>query len=136
MPGEWAGKRIKLRCDGVYSEAQVYVNGKLATTHIGGFTPFEIDVTDLLNKNGKLSLAIKVKNEGFADSVSAASSYAVHALGGITRKIQLVALSPVNISGFRADTKFDRNYDNATLNTNITLKTKARQLLRLRYFLN
>jgi beta-galactosidase len=126
IPNGWAGKRIKLRCDGIYSEAQVYVNGKLATTHIGGFTPFEVDVTDLLTKDSKLSLAIKVKNEGFADSVSAASSYAVHALGGITRKIQLVALSPMNISEFQADTKFDKNYDNATLNTKITLKNETK----------
>lgn len=127
IPDEWTGRRIKLRCDGIYSESQVYVNGRLATSHIGGFTPFEIDITDFLGENHNLQLAIKVKNEGFADSTSAASSYAVHALGGITRKIQLIALPPVNIGEFQADTKFDRNYDNAILTTKFTLKNEGKQ---------
>ena len=127
IPAEWAGKRIKLRCDGIYSEAQVYINGRFATSHIGGFTPFEIDITNFLSDDRNLILAIKVKNEGFADSISAASSYAVHALGGITRKVQLVALPPVNISEFQADTKFDRDYDNATLITKLTLKNEGKR---------
>lgn len=127
IPETWSGKRIKFRCDGVYSEAEVYVNGQPAASHIGGFTPFETDITDLLKGGRQLILAIKVKNEGWADSTSAASSYAVHALGGITRKIQLIALPEVNIGSFQGTTLFDKNYQDARLNTELTLRNEGRQ---------
>lgn len=125
IPQSWDGRSIKLRCDGIYSEAQVFINGKYVAGHIGGFTPFETDITNFI-KDGKLVLAIRVKNEGWADSTSAASSYAVHALGGITRKIQLIALPTVNIGAFQANTTFDKQYNNAKLTTQVTLKNEGK----------
>ena len=34
LPSEWEGQRVKLRCDAVYSDATVWVNGQLAGRHV------------------------------------------------------------------------------------------------------
>jgi hypothetical protein len=39
--------RLKLRFEGVYSGAEVWVNGQKVAYHEGGATPFEIDVSDV-----------------------------------------------------------------------------------------
>ena len=39
---------VKLRFDGVYQQAQVYVNGQKAGQHAYGYTPFTVDVTPYL----------------------------------------------------------------------------------------
>ena len=75
MPTDWKGKRIKLRCDGVYSEGSVWINGKKAGKHLGGVTPFELDITDLV-KDGDNGIALSVVNESVADKLASASSYA------------------------------------------------------------
>ncbi|MFP5415579.1 MAG: glycoside hydrolase family 2 TIM barrel-domain containing protein [Actinomycetes bacterium] len=44
------GRRWLLHCEGVDQEARVWVDGQLAGTHAGGYTPFALDVTDVLSQ--------------------------------------------------------------------------------------
>jgi len=92
------GKRIILRFDGVYSECTVRLNGKEIGGHLGGFTPFECDVTDTL-RAGENTLALAVKNESVADALAYGSKYACHPLGGITRKVQLFTVPDIHVAG-------------------------------------
>ena len=48
IPDEWKGKRILLHFGAVDYHATVYINGKRACEHRGGYTPFCTDITDLL----------------------------------------------------------------------------------------
>lgn len=52
VPAEWAGKRVLFHVDACDYKTTVYINGKKAGTHSGGYTPFTFDITDLLAESG------------------------------------------------------------------------------------
>ncbi|MNK54419.1 Evolved beta-galactosidase subunit alpha [compost metagenome] len=121
VPANWKSKRIKLRFDAVYSDAEIWVNGKKTGSHLGGFTPFEIDINNVVKWGGSNELLVKVKSESKADSLASASTYAVHPLGGISRKVYLMALAPVNFAYADVKTILDKNYENAKLSTDVII---------------
>ncbi|MBA4494315.1 FIMAH domain-containing protein [Paenactinomyces guangxiensis] len=59
VPDDWAGQRVLLHFGAVDWEASVYVNGKKAGTHRGGYDSFSFDVTEYLVK-GKNELIVEV----------------------------------------------------------------------------
>jgi beta-galactosidase/beta-glucuronidase len=54
------GKNILLHFGAVDWRTEVFVNGKSAGTHEGGFDPFYFDITSLLKKSGEQDLVVKV----------------------------------------------------------------------------
>ncbi len=121
IPEDWRTRRLKLRFDAVYSEAEIWVNGKKTATHLGGFTPFEIDINNFVDWTGQNELMVKVKSETKADSLANGSMYAVHNLGGISRKVYLMGLAPVNFAYADVKTFLDKNYENATLSADVII---------------
>ncbi|PRY57165.1 beta-glucuronidase [Glycomyces artemisiae] len=63
VPRGWAGERVRVRIDAATHEGRVYVDGSLVAEHVGGYTPFEADVTDLVEPGGEFRLTIGVNNE-------------------------------------------------------------------------
>ncbi len=118
VPDEWKGKRIVLHCDGVYSDATVWVNGIECGRHEGGFTPFELDVTSAA-RIGVNRIALAVKNESLADVLASATQYAAHPLGGITRKLYLFAVSELHVGCLHVTTEFDAAYRDATIRAEV-----------------
>ena len=74
-------------------EAEVYLNGKKLGKHIGGFTPFHFEVTEILN-NVKNSLVVKVDNKRKAEAVPTLNTDWWN-YGGITRDVKLLS-TPIN----------------------------------------
>ena len=124
LPADWSGKRIRLRFDGVSSEAIVYLNGKEAGLHAGGMTAFELDITDAVT-SGENRLAVKVRSESQADMLGSLTQYAAHQLGGITRKVTLMALPEVYLSDMRIVTELDDHYEHATLKVYTTVTNQS-----------
>lgn len=125
VPAEWLKNmyRVKLKCDGVYSNVTVWLNGYHIGTHLGGFTQFEIDITARIASNGTSNtLTMEVTGQSLADTLASGTRYAAHDLGGITRKIYVFAVPVVNIADIYARTFFtDASYRDAVLSTNLTL---------------
>ena len=79
-------------------ECHVYVNGRKAGHHVGGFTPFNFDVTDLLHE-GRNFVIVKVDNKR---SVSAVPTLIFDwwNYGGITRDVLLMSVAPTYIENY------------------------------------
>jgi beta-galactosidase/beta-glucuronidase len=63
VPKQWKGQRVLLNFGAVDWKTEVYVDGKLAGEHIGGYDPFSFDITDLLSKGKKHNLTVKVLDQ-------------------------------------------------------------------------
>ena len=81
-------KRVFLYFGAVNYEAIVFVNGKEIGQHVGGFTPFNFEVTGLL-KTGENSVVVKVDNKRKLEAVPTINSDWWN-YGGITRQVTLI----------------------------------------------
>ncbi|TKC61386.1 DUF4982 domain-containing protein [Pedobacter hiemivivus] len=90
------GKSLFLCFDGLNQEAEVYVNGKLAGTHAGGYTRFIVPVTALVNHkaNFKNEVLVKVTNRFNEDIAPLTADFTF--FGGIYRKVNLLVTEPVH----------------------------------------
>jgi beta-galactosidase/beta-glucuronidase len=115
VPADWRNKNIILRCDAVFSKAEIYVNGKNAGSHTGPMIAFEKDVTSLLNPGKTNTITIGITAETMADTLMSGTQYAAHHLGGILRKIYLYAVPKVHIADLSVTPDLDENFENAEL---------------------
>lgn len=81
---------VFLEFDGVFQEAEIFVNGKKAGNHLGGYTGFQIEITPYLQCGNNL-IAIRVNNLWRADIAPRAGEHTFS--GGIYRNVRLVRKS-------------------------------------------
>lgn len=93
----WAGKQISLEFQGVFQKAEVYVNGRLAGEHKGGYTAFEIPITAYLREGDNL-LGIRVNNLWDARLAPRAGEHVFN--GGIYRDVNLIVTGPVHVAWY------------------------------------
>ncbi|MET2010846.1 beta-glucuronidase [Microbacterium chocolatum] len=63
VPRGWSGERIVLRVDAATHEGVIYVGDQRVAHHVGGYTPFEADITDLAEAGEEIRITIGVNNE-------------------------------------------------------------------------
>lgn len=62
MPESFSGRRVILHFGAVDRIADVWVNGVHAAHHVGGYLPFEADITDSIT-DGKASVLVRVSDD-------------------------------------------------------------------------
>lgn len=84
-------RRAILRFHGVATQADVFVNGRLLGQHLGGWTPFDIDITQHLSEDVHLEVHVDEKvghnSQGFLPV------FAPH-FGGIWQRVELLLVPP------------------------------------------
>lgn len=63
IPRGWSGEQYLVRAEAATHHGRIYVNEHLVATHVGGYTPFEADITDLVAAGEQFRLTIAVNNE-------------------------------------------------------------------------
>jgi beta-galactosidase len=125
IPNEWKDYSIKLRCDAVFSDAQISINGEKAGSHQGGMNAFEMDVTSMIKTGNENTISMAVMNESLADSLMSGTQYAAHQLGGILRKIYLMAVPKVHLSLLHINTNWENNSDIAHLTVDYEIENHS-----------
>jgi beta-glucuronidase len=93
------GQSTLLYFGAVNYDTHVYVNGQHVTHHVGGFTPFNADVTEQL-KDGENVVIVKVDNKRHADNVPT-QIFDWWNYGGITRDVLLVQVPKTYIENYK-----------------------------------
>ncbi|MFA5257434.1 MAG: glycoside hydrolase family 2 TIM barrel-domain containing protein [Opitutales bacterium] len=102
-PANRAGKRYLLYFGGANYQADVYLNGRKLGTHIGGFTPFQYEVTDRLRETGN-SLVVRVNNKRLREGVPTINTDWWN-YGGITRSVRLIELPQTYLADYAVELK-------------------------------
>lgn len=136
IPAGAVNKNIVLHFEGVNNKAHVFINGKFAGKHIGGYVGFDIDITSYI-KQGNNLLQIKVDNSFDQNLIpSQKSDFLLY--GGISRNvwlnifpknyIQQVLIQTPKVSEKRASTKLNISFHQMITDENsISVKVKDRK---------
>jgi len=108
-------QRTYIRFDGIYMNADVWLNGIYLGGHPYGYTAFRLDITKALHYGGANSLTVKVRNEGATSRWYPGSGIYRHVWMETTPAVH-VALWGTYIRTTRADTAV------ATINIRTTLQ--------------
>ena len=90
---EWKGHQLYLYFEGANQETSVYLNGKIAGSHIGGYTAFRIPLNNL-KFDGTDEVVVKVDNS-FNESIAPLTGDFTF-FGGVYRNISLLVLDQVH----------------------------------------
>jgi len=90
VPSNWQGKRITICFDGVYMNAEVYINGHSLGMHPYGYTAFNLDLTSHLIVGKSNIIAVRVDNSKQVNCRWYSGS-------GIYRHVWLTVTEPIHL---------------------------------------
>ena len=90
-PASWKEKRVRVEFEGVYMNADVYLNGQKLTFHPYGYTSFFVDLTPALKVGEANLLAVRVDNSHQKNS-------RWYSGAGIYRHVWLHVTNPVQVA--------------------------------------
>ncbi len=112
VPATWQNKQVNIVFDGVMTDAEVKINGKLAgPIHQGAFYQFKYDISKLLKPGKENLLEVFVKKHSDNISVSRAERQAdFWIFGGIFRPVYLEAKPKENIARVSVDARANGDF--------------------------
>ena len=117
------GMRTFIYFGAVNYDAKVYLNGEKIGEHIGGFTPFNFDVTGKV-KDGENFVVVRVNNERKPEGVPTVNADWWN-YGGITREVLLVEVPETFIDDYSVQLDRDVARSVSTIKGWIKLNTAA-----------
>ncbi len=97
-PGEWDGKRVFITFMAVAHSATVYLNGLELAEHKGGYTAFEVELTDHLIYGGDNILALSVNSREDQNFPPFGHVIDYMTYGGIYREVYLSVTDDLRMS--------------------------------------
>ena len=94
-----SSNRLFLYFGAINYEAHIYLNGKKLGMHVGGFTPFNFEITSMLKEKDN-SLVIKVDNKRKREGVPTLNTDWFN-YGGITRDVLLIEVPSTFVRDYR-----------------------------------
>jgi len=126
-------ERLFLYFAAVSYRCRIYLNGKEIAQHEGGFTPFQVEITDAAKENDNF-LAVEVNNTRRVDAIPA-MAFDWWNYGGITRDVFLVSTPKVFIEDYFIQldkTKADKINANVKLSEKFTNSSVTIEIPELR----
>lgn len=102
-----SNRQVYLYFEAVNYEAKVYLNGEYLGSHVGGFTPFQFEVTKLLKPKDNY-LVVKVDNKRKREAVPTVNTDWWN-YGGITRSVHLINIHEQHISDYSVRLSKEKN---------------------------
>lgn len=123
---QWVGNRLVLHFGAVAQHARVFIDGAEVARHKGGFLPFQVDISELVDLNTPFRLAVAVDNrldwsclpcgeikepqgpqypEGYRQQVI---HFDFFNYAGIHRSVSLQLLPPVHVTAAQVDASVDQ----------------------------
>lgn len=96
VDSKFKGKDIYLFFEGANQESVIFINGKKAGEHTGGYTAFNINLTPFLHFDKENELLVKVDNSHNKNIPPLTADFTFY--GGIYRDVFLIAVDPVHFS--------------------------------------
>lgn len=96
IPAEWKEKKVYIRFKGVNSIANVFINGKHAGEHRGGYTAFVYDISDMLKYGEKNTVWVRVTNALVLDILPLLGDFNMY--GGIYRDVDFIITEKEHIA--------------------------------------
>ncbi len=96
----WEGKRVFVRFMAVAHEVTVYLNGEQICEHRGGYTAFEVELTDGLKYGEDNILSLKVDSRESLNVPPFGNVIDYMTYGGIYREVYLYVCDKIRISEF------------------------------------
>lgn len=122
VPAHWQGKRTTICFDGVYMNAEVFVNGKSLGMHPYGYTAFNLDLTPHLMYGKTNTMAVHVDNSKQVNCRWYSGS-------GIYRHVWLTVTEPVHLKQWNTFvTTPEVSSAKATVNVRTIIKNETEKL--------
>ncbi|WP_447648115.1 beta-glucuronidase [Microbacterium forte] len=120
VPRGWAGERVMLRFDAATHSAKVYVNDQLVGGHVGGYTPFDIDISDHIKPGAAFRLTVAVSPDltnvtippgkievGMTGGKTQTYFHDFYNYAGLARSVSLYSLPQVHVDDVTVVTDFE-----------------------------
>ncbi len=104
IPAEWEGLCIFLHFEAVSSSARIFADGRFVGKHEGGYTPFDVDLTDFVQAGSASLVAVVVDSSEQPEIPPFGGAMDYLAYGGIYRQVSLVAVPSIRLSKLRIRT--------------------------------